>query len=129
MSAKTAAAAAAAAPSARPGTGSIPYEGGTTFRVWAPNASEVFVIGDFNDWSESSHPLARDGEGATRLVSVRIQGARSDAEAERAARRVANSPLVKTAVFGGDPNWGRILQTIGAARVAVDPARVEVRLG
>jgi glutamate N-acetyltransferase/amino-acid N-acetyltransferase len=73
--------------------------------------------------------VARDGEGATHLISVHIQGARNPAEAERAARRVANSPLVKTAIFGGDPNWGRILQTVGAAQVAVDLARVEISLG
>ncbi len=73
--------------------------------------------------------LARDGEGATRLVHVHVSGARSRAEAERAARRIANSPLVKTAVFGGDPNWGRILQTVGAARVSIQLDKAEVRLG
>jgi glutamate N-acetyltransferase/amino-acid N-acetyltransferase len=72
--------------------------------------------------------LARDGEGATKLVTVRVTGARSQADAERAARRIANSLLVKTAIFGGDPNWGRILQTIGAGRVALDLTRTEVRL-
>ena len=78
---------------------------------------------------ELAQALARDGEGATRLVTVRVEGARSPAEAERAVRRIANSPLVKTAVFGGDPNWGRILQTVGAAGVAVDLGRAEVSLG
>jgi len=73
--------------------------------------------------------LARDGEGATKLVTVEVAGARSDAEAELAARRIANSLLVKTALFGGDPNWGRILQTVGAGRVRLDLARTEVRLG
>jgi glutamate N-acetyltransferase/amino-acid N-acetyltransferase len=72
--------------------------------------------------------LARDGEGATKLVTVDVAGARSDAEAELAARRIANSLLVKTALFGGDPNWGRILQTVGAGRVRLDLARTEVRL-
>jgi glutamate N-acetyltransferase/amino-acid N-acetyltransferase len=72
--------------------------------------------------------LARDGEGATKLVTVDVSGARSDAEAERAARRIANSLLVKTALFGGDPNWGRILQTVGAGRVALALPRTEVRL-
>jgi glutamate N-acetyltransferase/amino-acid N-acetyltransferase len=72
--------------------------------------------------------LARDGEGATKLVTVELTGARTPAEADRAARRIANSLLVKTAIFGGDPNWGRILQTIGAARVSLDPARAEIRL-
>jgi glutamate N-acetyltransferase/amino-acid N-acetyltransferase len=72
--------------------------------------------------------LARDGEGATKLVTVRVEGARSAAEAERGARRIANSMLVKTAIFGGDPNWGRILQTLGAARVRLRLDRAEVRL-
>ncbi len=73
--------------------------------------------------------LARDGEGATKLVTVRVGGARSQAEAEQAARRIANSLLVKTAVFGGDANWGRILQTLGAGRVAIALERAEVALG
>ncbi len=72
--------------------------------------------------------LARDGEGATKLVTVRIEGARSPAEAELGARRVANSMLVKTAIFGRDPNWGRILQTIGAGRLKIGIERAEVQL-
>ena len=72
--------------------------------------------------------LARDGEGATRLVTVYVSGARSAAEAERGARRIANSALVKTAIFGGDPNWGRILQTLGAARVKLNLERTVVSL-
>jgi glutamate N-acetyltransferase/amino-acid N-acetyltransferase len=78
---------------------------------------------------ELARELARDGEGATKLVTVDVAGARSDAEAELAARRIANSLLVKTALFGGDPNWGRILQTVGAGRVRLDLPRTEVRLG
>jgi glutamate N-acetyltransferase/amino-acid N-acetyltransferase len=73
--------------------------------------------------------LARDGEGATRLIDVRVSGGRTPAEAERAARRIANSLLVKTAVFGGDANWGRILQTVGAGRVTIRLDRAEVSLG
>jgi glutamate N-acetyltransferase/amino-acid N-acetyltransferase len=72
--------------------------------------------------------LARDGEGATKLVTVRVGGARDAADAERAARRIANSPLVKTAVFGRDANWGRILQTVGAGGVALRLPRTRVRL-
>jgi glutamate N-acetyltransferase/amino-acid N-acetyltransferase len=89
----------------------------------ALRAALLEVAGDL------ARQLARDGEGATKLVTVDVQGARSDAEAELAARRIANSLLVKTALFGGDPNWGRILQTIGAGRVRLDLARTEVRLG
>jgi glutamate N-acetyltransferase/amino-acid N-acetyltransferase len=73
--------------------------------------------------------IARDGEGATKLVTVRVAGAASGADAERAARRIANSLLVKTALFGGDANWGRILQTVGAARVRLNLDRAVVRLG
>jgi glutamate N-acetyltransferase/amino-acid N-acetyltransferase len=77
---------------------------------------------------ELTRELARDGEGATRLVTVRVSGARSGAEADLAARRIANSLLVKTALFGGDANWGRILQAIGHGRVKLDLSRTEVRL-
>jgi glutamate N-acetyltransferase / amino-acid N-acetyltransferase len=77
---------------------------------------------------ELARSIARDGEGATRLVLVRVTGAGSPAEADRGARRIANSLLVKTALFGGDPNWGRILQTLGAERVRIALDRAEVRL-
>lgn len=78
---------------------------------------------------ELAREIARDGEGATKLVTVVVRGATSDAQAELAARRIANSLLVKTALFGGDPNWGRILQTLGAARVAIDLSKAQVHLG
>jgi glutamate N-acetyltransferase/amino-acid N-acetyltransferase len=73
--------------------------------------------------------IARDGEGATRLVEIVVQGAAGDAEAERAAKTVATSPLVKTAIFGADPNWGRVLAAIGRSGIRVDPARVSLWLG
>jgi glutamate N-acetyltransferase/amino-acid N-acetyltransferase len=78
--------------------------------------------------SELSRMLARDGEGATKLVDVVVRGGRSDGEADVAARRIANSLLVKTALFGRDPNWGRILQTIGAGHVTIRLPRASVRL-
>jgi glutamate N-acetyltransferase/amino-acid N-acetyltransferase len=73
--------------------------------------------------------IARDGEGATRLVEIIVRGALSDGEAERAAKTVATSPLVKTAIFGADPNWGRILAAIGRSGAQVDPARIDLWLG
>jgi len=73
--------------------------------------------------------IARDGEGATRLVEIVVRGALSAAEAERAAKTVATSPLVKTAIFGGDPNWGRILAAVGRSGAQVDPGRVNLWLG
>jgi glutamate N-acetyltransferase / amino-acid N-acetyltransferase len=73
--------------------------------------------------------LVRDGEGATKLVTVEVRGARSHADADRVAREIANSPLVKTAFFGCDPNFGRILMAAGKAGVALDLDRIEVSLG
>ena len=78
--------------------------------------------------TELARALARDGEGATKLVDVMVRGGRTPAEAALAARRIANSMLVKTALFGRDPNWGRILQTVGAGRVAIRLPRASVRL-
>jgi glutamate N-acetyltransferase/amino-acid N-acetyltransferase len=73
--------------------------------------------------------LAADAEGVTHVVLVEVRDAASEAEARAAAKAVADSPLVKTAAFGGDPNPGRILQAVGAAAVTVDPGRVDVRIG
>ncbi len=72
--------------------------------------------------------LVRDGEGATKLVTIEVRGARSTADADRVARQIANSPLVKTAFFGCDPNFGRIVMAAGKAGVALDLARLEVRM-
>ena len=73
--------------------------------------------------------IVRDGEGATRIAEVRVEGARTAAEADRVARTIAESPLVKTALHGGDPNWGRILAAAGRAGVEVDVDRVDIHLG
>lgn len=72
--------------------------------------------------------LARDGEGATRLIEVRVSGLRTFAEARSVGLAIGNSPLVKTAFFGNDPNWGRILCAAGYAGVAFDPDRVSLTL-
>lgn len=70
--------------------------------------------------------IARDGEGARKLVTIDVEGAASERAAERIARSIANSPLVKTAIAGSDPNWGRILCAAGYAGVAFDPRRVDI---
>lgn len=72
--------------------------------------------------------IARDGEGASKLLTVRVVEARSDAEARLAARAVARSPLVKSAVHGNDPNWGRILTAVGYSGATADVASVHIRL-
>ncbi|MFN3979657.1 MAG: bifunctional glutamate N-acetyltransferase/amino-acid acetyltransferase ArgJ [Caldilinea sp.] len=76
--------------------------------------------------TELAQAIVRDGEGATRFVTVRVRGAATDAEAHQAANTIATSPLVKTAFFGGDANWGRILAAVGRAGVQVDPARCDL---
>ncbi|MFZ0614715.1 MAG: bifunctional glutamate N-acetyltransferase/amino-acid acetyltransferase ArgJ [Desulfobacterales bacterium] len=68
----------------------------------------------------------KDGEGATKLVEIRVNGAADDTQARRVADTVANSSLVKTALFGQDANWGRILAAVGRAGVPVDPERVDI---
>ena len=70
--------------------------------------------------------IVRDGEGARKLVTIDIGGAPTDAAAEKIARSIANSPLVKTAIAGSDPNWGRIICAAGYAGVAFDPRAVDI---
>jgi len=72
--------------------------------------------------------IARDGEGATKLLNVQVTGAESDTEARRAARAVVLSPLVKSAAHGCDPNWGRILSSVGATGVALSLDRLSIRV-
>jgi len=73
--------------------------------------------------------LIADGEGATHVMVVDVEGAANDDDARRTAKSVADSPLVKTAVFGGDANPGRFLQAAGAAGVPIDPSRLDVSIG
>ncbi len=73
--------------------------------------------------------MVRDGEGATRVLDVSITGARTEADAKAAAHAVATSPLVKTALNGGDPNWGRILAAVGRSGARFDASKVSLRLG
>jgi glutamate N-acetyltransferase/amino-acid N-acetyltransferase len=70
--------------------------------------------------------IARDGEGATKLITIRVVGAQDEETATRLARAIANSALVKTAIAGSDPNWGRILSAAGQAGVEFDPAKVDI---
>lgn len=78
---------------------------------------------------ELARMVVRDGEGATKLISVTVRGAISEPDAEAAAFSVANSPLFKTAIFGGDANWGRVAQSIGKSSAEVDPDKLEIWLG
>ena len=73
--------------------------------------------------------IVRGGEGATKLVTVTVTGAASNSDARRAAKAIANSPLVKTAIHGGDPNWGRLIAVAGRAGVAFELSRAAVMIG
>ena len=73
--------------------------------------------------------VARDGEGATRLVELRVTGGATDAQAHRVGDAIACSPLVKTAIHGNDPNWGRILAAAGYSGEAIEPDRVGLWFG
>lgn len=76
-----------------------------------------------------AHQIVRDGEGATKFVEVRVSGADSDEDATRVARSIANSPLVKTAIAGEDPNWGRIVMAVGKSGAKADRDLLTIRFG
>lgn len=73
--------------------------------------------------------IARDGEGATKLIEVEVDGAVSDEEARKIAKTVVGSPLVKTAVFGCDANWGRIIAAVGYSGAVIDPDKITIKIG
>ena len=76
-----------------------------------------------------AHQVVKDGEGATKFVTVNVTGAKTDADARTHALAIANSPLVKTAIAGEDPNWGRIVMAIGKSGAAADRDRLTIRFG
>jgi len=75
---------------------------------------------------ELAKMIVRDGEGTTRVIGLRVRGARNDREAEIAARAIANSSLVRSSWFGGDPNWGRILCAAGYSKASIDQNAIDV---
>ena len=102
----------------------------------ATGASGVDVAGDaaFADalhdlMLDLAHQVVKDGEGATKFVTVAVTGAASDADARLVAMATANSPLVKTAIAGEDPNWGRIVMAVGKSGAQADRDRLKITLG
>ena len=79
--------------------------------------------------AELAQAVVRDGEGATKLITIIVEGAKSKSDARRVAYSVANSNLVKTAFFGEDPNWGRIISAVGASGVALEKEKVTLSVG
>ena len=95
-----------------------------------PVGKEKQVLAEVVAWVLESlaEQIAADGEGARKLIVIRAVGFKSNEDARRIARSVANSPLVKTAIAGSDPNWGRILTAAGYAGVDFDPSNVDIEL-
>jgi glutamate N-acetyltransferase/amino-acid N-acetyltransferase len=91
--------------------------------------ADAFLNGLISVCRELALAIVRGGEGATKLVRVNVTGAASEAEARTAAKAIANSPLVKTAIHGGDPNWGRLIAVAGRAGVAFELSRAVVTIG
>lgn len=108
-----------------------------TLLLAATGASGVTVEADnkaFRDALHSvmldlAHQVVRDGEGATKFVEVAVSGAVSDADAKTHAMAIANSPLIKTAIAGEDPNWGRVVMAIGKSGAAADRDLLTIRFG
>lgn len=103
----------------------------------ANGASKVRVVGEdlvvlekalVRILSELAYKLVQDGEGATKVLRIQVQGAASDADAEKAARTVGHSQLVKTAMYGKDANWGRIVAALGRSGAVFNPTAVRVSL-
>lgn len=95
----------------------------------APADEPAFAAALLDVCVSLARQIACDGEGATRLVEITVTGAKSETDAHRVADAIANSPLFKTAVHGGDPNWGRVLAAAGASGVDFDAARAALDFG
>ena len=107
-----------------------------TLLVAATGASGVDVTGNsafstalFDVMDDLAKQVVRDGEGATKFVTVAVTGAASDRDARLVAMAIANSPLVKTAVAGEDPNWGRVVMAVGKSGAEADRDRLVIRFG
>ena len=101
--------------------------GASDVKIGAGDAAFVAALTDV--CTSLAKQVVADGEGASHVVEIRIDGAASDADALRVAKAIAHSPLVKTAWAGCDPNWGRLAAAIGYSGAQVDPARIDIRFG
>jgi len=78
---------------------------------------------------ELAQAVIKDGEGATKFISVTVDGAKSRSDARKAAYSIANSNLVKTAFFGEDPNWGRIIAALGSSGIPLEKEKISLAIG
>ncbi|MBI1219838.1 MAG: bifunctional glutamate N-acetyltransferase/amino-acid acetyltransferase ArgJ [Rhodobacteraceae bacterium] len=107
-------------------TGQSPAAPITTLRGKVARSFEAALRGVMMNLA---HQVIRDGEGATKFVEIRVTGATDAADAHKVAMAIANSPLVKTAIAGEDPNWGRIVAAVGKSGAAADRDRLTIRFG
>ena len=91
--------------------------------------AEILKKGILEVCTQLAQMIARDGEGATKLIEVEVKGALSLEDARKGARSICSSSLVKSAIFGEDANWGRIITALGYSGAEVDPFLVDVYLG
>lgn len=101
--------------------------GASGHRVSAQNAA--FVEGLHQVMRDLAHQVVRDGEGAHKFIEIRLTGAASDKDAKQHAKAIANSPLVKTALAGEDPNWGRIVMALGKSGAAAERDLIKIWFG
>jgi glutamate N-acetyltransferase/amino-acid N-acetyltransferase len=94
----------------------------------SPSEYEAFSIGLKKVMSELAVMIVKDGEGASKLVRVEVKGAASPSDAFKAARTISNSNLVKTAMYGQDPNWGRIMAAIGRSGITMTEEAIDIRI-
>ena len=105
----------------RSGAGSLTEAGGPRYEAFYAALEQMLVT--------LSKLIVKDGEGATKFIEINVTGARDEEEAVKAARAIANSNLVKTAIHGEDANWGRILAAVGYSGIEFDPSKVEIYFG
>ncbi len=103
--------------------------GHSTVKVISENQKKVFQSVLDETMIDLAKWLIKDAEGATKLVEIVVKGVKTKAEAHKIADTVANSPLIKTALFGEDANWGRILAAVGRAGIPMDPKKIDIFFG
>ena len=103
--------------------------GASGCEIKSSSEQKVFEESLTNVLVELAMMIVRDGEGATRFVKLNIESAATYEDAIKVGRAVGTSPLVKTAIFGGDPNWGRVLSAVGNSNAKFDPRKVELKIG
>ena len=104
------------------------------FDSWFASSKEYEKLKSFNSslfnvLLNLAKRVAADGEGASKFITVKVKNCKTEQDAKKVSFSIANSPLVKTAIAGEDPNWGRIIMAIGKADVNLNPNKISIKLG